>query len=298
MKIGIIRFSALGDIAASLPVLRALKYKPVIITSPIGFELLKDEFEEFIILNKKNILDVVKLIIKIRQYNFDYLIDLQTNDRSKLICKASNAKNILNSKAVNKEQQVTKIFYDIAQQAKDNIINGLDTKYKQKEKKYIVINCGSSPKWISKRLPHQKWQEITEFLYNRYTLPFYLTGDASEVQYIQEVANYIQGEKVIIAGKTTIQELKSVLSNAYLTVSTDSAPMHISAVQGTPTIGIFGSTNWLRSAPFGPWSTVLYDETHYLNGITPMKNSKLIGNYYDNIKLKNGLDKISNYLGI
>lgn len=285
MKIGIIRFSALGDIAASLPVLRALKHTPIIITSPVGYELLKDEFDKFIILNKKSFLDIVKLIISIRNENFTYLIDLQTNDRSKLISFFSNAKHILNNINVNKQQQVTKIFYDITKQSSDDIIKELDTSFYKKEKKYIVLNCGSSPKWISKRLPNEKWKEISELLYYRFQLPFYLTGDASEVKYIQEIAQYIKGEKVIIAGKTTIQELKHILSNAFLTVSTDSAPMHISAVQRTPTIGLFGPTNWTISGPYGPWSSVSYDENFNKNN-----------SYYSNIKIIDNLKRLDKYL--
>jgi len=47
MNLAVIKFSALGDIAESLPVLRAFKQTPTIITSPLGKALLQDEFDDF-----------------------------------------------------------------------------------------------------------------------------------------------------------------------------------------------------------------------------------------------------------
>lgn len=47
-----------------------------------------------------------------------------------------------------------------------------------------------------------------------------------EKAYIEEVAKHIIGEKEIVAGKTTLLELKHILTHAFLTISTDSAPMH------------------------------------------------------------------------
>jgi len=55
MKTAIIRFSALGDIAYTMPFLRALKVRPLIITTATGRELLKDEFDEFLLLKSKRL---------------------------------------------------------------------------------------------------------------------------------------------------------------------------------------------------------------------------------------------------
>lgn len=296
MKIAVIRFSALGDIAASLPILRALKYQPVIITTQVGRELLKDEFDDFIILKSKKIIDVFKIILEIRKYKFDYLIDLQTNDRSKLITGFSKARNVFNSHKVNKSQQVTQIFFDVVNQINPKVIDPMDYTFTKKDKTYIVLNCGSSPKWHSKRLPYEKWREISEILYEKFKLPFYLTGDKSEIEYVENLSKFIVGDKKNLSGKTDIQELKEVLKNAYLTISTDSASMHISAVEKTPTIGLFGPTNWIVSAPFGTWSTVVYDKTYFKEEIPLEKNSQEINNYFDYISIDDALKQLKEYL--
>lgn len=286
--IGILRWSALGDIAAALPVIRALKEKPVILTTSIGYELLQDEFDEFVILQSKNIKDVMTFILETRKKT-DYIIDLQNNDRSRFVRFFFKSAD---NKGVDFNQSVTYIFYDIAKKSKK--VNSLDINFIPKEKSYIVLNTGSSPKWRSKRLPFEKWKEFSQVLYEKFHLPFVLTGDKSEREYVQEVAKYIVGDKEIVAGKTSIQDLKKIVSDAYLCVSTDSAPMHIAAAQKTPTIGIFGATNWVISAPFGPWSVALYDKTQFQS--PPKKNRLEIGNYYANIDINEGLKKLEKFL--
>ena len=98
------------------------------------------------------------------------------------------------------------------------------------------------------------------------------------------------------SGKTSLIELKVLCRNAFLTVSTDSAAMHISAAEGTPTIGIFGSTTQ-KSIPASPWAIALWDNSYYPNGNLPKCTSD-IGNYYDNIKLEDGLKKLEPFLQI
>lgn len=58
--------------------------------------------------------------------------------------------------------------------------------FQPKEKNYIVLNCGSSLKWISKRLPIHKWQEIANVLYETFQLPFILTGKKQNTLILQK----------------------------------------------------------------------------------------------------------------
>ncbi|SMC10141.1 glycosyltransferase family 9 protein [Nitratiruptor tergarcus] len=289
MSIGVFRYSALGDIAAAIPVLRAFRKKPLILTSPLGHALLKNEFDDFVILQNKSPFEVARFIYTLKKRQLELFIDLQNNDRSRFI--RFFFKSIDNS-GVSFEQNVTHIFYDIAK--KSNLVEPLDYSFTKKEPTYIVLNTGSSSKWVSKRLPVHKWREFSQILTDRFGLPFILTGDESEREYVEEIAKNIVGKKEVVAGKTTIQDLKKILREAYLVVSTDSAPMHIAAVQKTPTIGLFGATNWIVSAPFGPWSVALWDKKRFAR--PPAKNLQIVGDYYEGINLQEGLQKLASYL--
>ena len=293
MKLAVLRFSALGDLAASLPVLRALNTKPVIITTPLGRELLKDEFSEFILLQDKKPITMMKMAMKIRQAGFSDIIDLQSNDRSKILTFLSGAA-VHGSTGIEMRQSATNIFADIAK--KSGCLDSLDRSYTVRSSDYIVLNCGSSAKWLSKRLPDEKWIEISRVLNQRFGTRIVLSGDRSERDYLEELAPKLAGAVEVVAGETSIPELKTLLQNALLTVSTDSAAMHMSAVQKTPTIGVFGPTNWIRSAPWGDWSTVVYDEGFYPDGEPPQQSNPRVDRYFDGISIVNALDRLAPYL--
>ena len=56
---------------------------------------------------------------------------------------------------------------------------------------------------------------------------------------------------VQLAGDTDLETLVGVLAHAGLVVSNDSGPMHIAAALGSPTLGIFGSTDVNATGPVG-----------------------------------------------
>ena len=53
-----------------------------------------------------------------------------------------------------------------------------------------------------------------------------------------------------LSGQLSLKELAALTAGARLFVGVDSAPMHMAAAMGTPTIGIFGPS---RDAEWGPW---------------------------------------------
>ena len=53
-----------------------------------------------------------------------------------------------------------------------------------------------------------------------------------------------------LSGKLTLKELAALAARARLFVGVDSAPMHIAAAMGTPTVGIFGPSG---DREWGPW---------------------------------------------
>ncbi len=287
-----IRFSALGDIAGTIPYLRMLD-DPLIVTSKMGYELLKDEFDEFFVIDPKKIWDRWRARKKIAGME---VYDFQNNRKSRSITKSAG--RLYDNSFIPKNRIVSRPIYESYEEIlrRAGIEARPDYTFAPKPRDYIVLNTGSSPKWHSKRLPPHKWREFSEVLWERYGLPFLLTGDKNEAEYVQQLSRHIVGKKEVIAGRTTIGELKGVLGGAWLVVSTDSAPMHIAAVQKTPTIGLFGATNFILSRPWGPWSVALYDRKLFADGKPFPKNQKAIGKYYEGIDIDEGLEALADYL--
>ncbi|MBI1284613.1 MAG: hypothetical protein GC183_09800 [Thiobacillus sp.] len=308
----VVRFSALGDLASTAPYLScaARTHDITLLTSPLGKNYFSDAAYIHNILELKDtrLSTLLKMIPKVFDNTFDYFIDLHGNDRSRFLSRFARGQRLSNyAKAYRNLTPEAAIANYVKQGSAGqfdyfSILSMLPgyrfepEPFEPKPRDYIVLNIGSSEKWLSKRLPLAKWQEITQILLQHYDLPFMLTGAADEVDYITETARSLPGRHEIVAGKTTLIELKAILKNAYLTVSTDSGPMHMSAVERTPTIGIFGATNWLRSAPYGPWSTVLFDRLRYPEGVPPARSLLEVDDYFGHVDIREGLAAISDYL--
>ncbi|MBZ0135786.1 MAG: glycosyltransferase family 9 protein [Planctomycetes bacterium] len=71
------------------------------------------------------------------------------------------------------------------------------------------------------------------------------------------IENCNHAKPVNLIGKTGLRELAAVLDIADLMITCDSGPMHIAAAQGTPTVAVFGSTDPVRTGPFGQLENVV-----------------------------------------
>jgi ADP-heptose:LPS heptosyltransferase len=307
----VVRFSALGDLASTAPYLScaARTHDITLLTSPLGKNYFSDAgyIRNILELKDTRLTTLLKMIPKVFN-TFDYFVDLHGNDRSRFLSHFSRGKRLSNYvkayRNLTPESTLARYikpgsagqfdYFSILSMLPDYRFQ--PEAFEPKPRDYIVLNIGSSGKWLSKRLPLSKWQEIVQTLHERYDLPFMLTGAADEVDYIAETARSLPGKHEVVAGKTTLSELKTILRQAYLTVSTDSGPMHMSAVERTPTIGIFGPTNWIRSAPYGPWSTALFDRVRYPESVPPARSLREVDDYFSHIDIHEGLAAISDYL--
>ena len=288
------RFSALGDVAMALPLLRALTVRPTLVTSPLAQTLLCDECDDFIVLRSKQLRDVFALIAQVRRRRFDVFVDLQNNDRSRLIRTLCGARRRHHDRirpgVLPAFEHARRVF------AETGLLGPLDVRFESKPRDYIVLNAGSSPRWRSKRLPDAVWRRIAETLRARFSLPFVLTGSADEADYVAHIAGVVGAPAENRAGRTSLVELKRLLGAAFLVVSTDSGTMHIAAAMKTPTIGVFGATNWIHSQPFGPWSAVVYDRVFYPDGRPPPHSREDCLPYYEHLDIRDALETLAIYL--
>ncbi|HRK04582.1 MAG TPA: glycosyltransferase family 9 protein [Chlorobiota bacterium] len=107
---------------------------------------------------------------------------------------------------------------------------------------YVVLAPGAV--WATKRWPTDRFSGLADALIDL-GVNVVIIGDVS-------VQGLVTGRKGLfdIAGRTTLREAASVIAGARATVANDSAPLHISALQGVPTVGIFGPT--VKEFGFGP----------------------------------------------
>jgi heptosyltransferase-2 len=84
-----------------------------------------------------------------------------------------------------------------------------------------------------------------------------LIGSPNELDVSNEVTSRMQQHPIVLTGKTTLDQITSLLSLVDLVVTNDTGPAHIAAALGRPTLVIFGPTNPLTTRPFAPEAEIL-----------------------------------------
>lgn len=112
---------------------------------------------------------------------------------------------------------------------------------------YLVINPNSEAS--SRRLPLHQWQKILEKLSDRYKIVF--IGGAGDTQRVEDLVRLVSKKVVFenLAGKTSIEDLISLLAYADGVISNDSGPAHLANFLGAPVIVFFGAGNSKNTGP-------------------------------------------------
>ena len=111
--------------------------------------------------------------------------------------------------------------------------------------------------WDAKRWELEKFARLADRLINMYRAEIILLWGPGERDYVQQV-RALMNHSACLAPETNLKELGSLISLCQLVVANDSGPMHIAAAVGTPTVGIFGPTNYRLQGPYGRQHGVAY----------------------------------------
>ena len=131
-----------------------------------------------------------------------------------------------------------------------NIKNFLEDK---KITQYVIIQAHSSVGPI-KNWPAERYAEIINYIKDHYQYAVLLAGSKSEYEYLKELC---KGEHVYnVAGLFDIMETAALIKYASLFVGNDSGIGKISIALNTPTITIWGSSDYTRAKS---WSDGHYD---------------------------------------
>lgn len=109
-------------------------------------------------------------------------------------------------------------------------------------------------RWKYKEWGHDRWAEVIAALGERHGLLPVLVGSAEESREAAEILRMAGGTGRSITGRTSLGELAAVLRRSTLHLGVDSAAPHMASALGTPTLTIFGPSDWRA------W--VLQDDLH------------------------------------
>ncbi|MCC5877962.1 MAG: lipopolysaccharide heptosyltransferase II [Candidatus Sumerlaeia bacterium] len=105
---------------------------------------------------------------------------------------------------------------------------------------------GTAKRWLPER-----FAEAAAHFANQKGGRVVVTGLPTERDVAQAVCDAGGSAFINGAGEMSLRQLMAFLARADLYLTNDSGAMHIAAALGTPLIAIFGSTDWVTTAPIG-----------------------------------------------
>jgi len=118
--------------------------------------------------------------------------------------------------------------------------------------RYIHLHPAS--RWLFKCWPAEKFAQLCDALAPRgWPLVISAAPDPKEKALVTQILAQQRAPTTAtldLSGQLTLKELAALTARARLFVGVDSAPMHIAAAMGTPTVAIFGPSG---DREWGPW---------------------------------------------
>lgn len=108
--------------------------------------------------------------------------------------------------------------------------------------RWVTINPFS--RWKYKEWGYDRWVEVIGWLWKEHGIRSVLVGSREEMSVASHMAGRCGGGACSLAGKTTLAELAALLRLATAHLGVDSAAPHIACAVGTPSVTIFGPSDW------------------------------------------------------
>lgn len=120
----------------------------------------------------------------------------------------------------------------------------------------LVINPGATNS-SAKRWPAERFAKTADRLNELHGFQTVIVGTAGDKPLAEEVGRLMRSQAAVIAGETSIAELKGVLGCARLVISNDTGTAHVSSALGVPTVVVFGPTQHVSTRPLSRRATVV-----------------------------------------
>ncbi|SHE71592.1 heptosyltransferase I [Modicisalibacter ilicicola DSM 19980] len=130
------------------------------------------------------------------------------------------------------------------------------------ETAYALISPCANPRLRNFRnWSAEGYATVIEHLWTQYGLKTLLSGGSSsqEREMGERIRALAASEAVIDAiGKSSLKGLLALIDRADVVIAPDSGPVHMANALGTPTVGLYATTNPDRAAPYG-WRDFVVD---------------------------------------
>lgn len=285
----VIRLSAMGDVAMTIPVLKALsnqypEIKLTVLTKAFFKPLFRDlpnvsVFEADIKGSHKGVFGLYKLSKALKRTGFDSVADLHNVLRSNILKFFFFGKNVVQidkGRAEKKALVSGEVFEQLktTHQRYADVFEYLGFPIELSNPKFTkpsklnanslqligedlkpLIGIAPFAAFKGKAYPVSQMQIVIEGLSKYYKIVLF-GANGTEASQLQNIAN--KNDNIInLAGKLSLNEELDIISNLELMISMDSGNAHLAAMQGVKVLTIWGVTH-----PFAGFYPFHQDETN------------------------------------
>jgi len=108
-----------------------------------------------------------------------------------------------------------------------------------------------------KRWPKEKFARLADWIINSYKASVILFGGTEEISLANDIQNLMSSSPIILTGKATLAQTAALIKKCQLFFSNDSGLLHVACAVKTPTISIFGPTDYKKTGPYSDSSTII-----------------------------------------
>jgi len=123
----------------------------------------------------------------------------------------------------------------------------------------IGLHPGSKAADAFKRWPQDKFQRLISELRRVYGAKAIVFGGPDETELARSIARESDPHALAVVNRR-LGEVAALIEKCDLFIANDSGLMHLAVAVGTPTIGIFGPSDPIRVAPYGPHNLIIRKE--------------------------------------
>lgn len=116
----------------------------------------------------------------------------------------------------------------------------------------VVINpCSSTRKNNWRNWSVERYTEVCDYLHQK-DIQVLITGGPSgtEKAFCQSLIDQCQSNPKNLAGNTSLGQLLALLKSAKFLIAPDTGPAHMATIVDTPVLGLYASSNPLRTGPY------------------------------------------------
>ncbi len=278
-----VTLSNIGDVVMTLPVIGALKenFKEVdidVVVGPRAKEIfdIDPRIGRVYIYNKSaTFFRKLQLLKKLRKKKYSLVVDMRNSLFGLLVSPWRwNGPNLdLSKEAAHKiDEHLSRIkslglatypnSYPIwiTQTDEDNMSKLLGYKGVTDGDGIICVSPGA--KSHIKRWVEGNFAAVCDKLMDEFGLKVVFVGDSADKQICERILDRMKNRAASIAGDTNLRELAWCIKRSKLLITNDSAPLHIAGSVGTPSVAVFGPTDYRKYGPKKDMGTALYKKLH------------------------------------